>query len=49
MKTGNTWVAVRHGVSKNGPQWSPVMKTGNTRGVLARRGLHVTRLNGARS
>ena len=31
------------------PQWSPVMKTGNTRGVPAKPWDMVTSLNGARS
>ena len=31
MKTGNTPVVGRQGDALFGPQWSPVMKTGNTR------------------
>ena len=48
MKTGNTWTVVTVELSEYAPQWSPVMKTGNTR-TLAPPAHPQRSLNGARS
>ena len=48
MKTGNTWGSAYAALVAIRPQWSPVMKTGNTRkrAIVRPRSLG---LNGARS
>ena len=48
MKTGNTWVDMLGKLGLKLPQWSPVMKTGNTRLPCAGSG-RPSSLNGARS
>ena len=48
MKTGNTPVNTADTCRTFGPQWSPVMKTGNTWGCATPREEDF-RLNGARS
>ena len=48
MKTGNTWTLNDSKYEKDLPQWSPVMKTGNTSGAGGAGG-RKEGLNGARS